>query len=38
MATINTHGMIGELDINNRTEISDISENENNNELMIKIE
>ena len=30
--------MMGELDINNMTESSDISINENNNELLIKIE
>ena len=38
MVTINTYGMIGELDINNMTEKSDISKNVNNNELLIKIE
>ena len=37
MVTINTYGMIGELDINNRTEKSDISKSENNNKLLIKI-
>ena len=38
MVTINTYGMIGELDANNMTENSDISINENNNELLIKME
>ena len=28
---------MGEMDINNTTQKSDISENENNNELLIKI-
>ena len=37
MVTIKTSGMMGELDINNTTQKSDISENENNNELLIKI-
>ena len=34
----NTYGIIGELDINNMTEKSDISKNENDYELSIKIE
>ena len=38
MVTINTYGMIGELDANNITENSDVSINENNNELLIKME
>ena len=31
MVSINTYDMIGELDINNMTEKSDISKTENNN-------
>ena len=38
IVTINTYGMIGELDINNMTEKSDISKKEINNELLLKIE
>ena len=38
IVTINTHGMIGELDINHMTERSDILKNENNNELLLKRE
>ena len=38
IVTINTSGMLAELDINNMTEKSVISKNENNNELLIKIE
>ena len=37
MVTINTCGMISELDINNATGKSNISKNVNNNELLIKI-
>ena len=37
MVTINTYGMIGELDINNMTEKSGISKN-GNNVLLLKIE
>ena len=37
MVTINTYGMKGELDVFNMTEKSDISINENYNELLIKI-
>ena len=36
MVTINTYGIMGELDINNMTEKSDISIKENNEELLIK--
>ena len=38
MVTINTYGIIGELNIINMTEKSDIRKNKNNNELMLKIE
>ena len=38
MVTINIYEMIGKLDVNNMTEKSHISKNENNNKLLIKIE
>ena len=38
IVTINTYGVIGELDINNMTKKFNISKNKNNNELFIKIE
>ena len=38
MVTINTYAIIAELDTNNITEKFDISKNENNNELFLKIE
>ena len=37
MVTIDTYGIIGELDINNMTEKLNISKNENNTELFIKL-
>ena len=38
MGTINTYGLMGELDINKMTEKSDISKNVNNILLLIKID
>ena len=38
MVTINTQSMVDELDLNNFTEKSNISQNENTDELLIKIE
>ena len=37
MVTIDTYGMIGELDINNMTEKFSISKNETNTELFINL-
>ena len=35
MVTINTYCIIGKFNINYMTEISDLSKNENNNQLLI---
>ena len=38
MVTINTQSMVDELDLNNFTEKSNITQNENTDELLIKID